>query len=474
MVEMTGARLPSTDSEPQKQKERVTRRSFAGIVECPLFTENAKLTLDEDGLIILASFDQLSIPYGEITAIALTDYRVEIQTAGGMVSVSHLGQAAQWLYDKLYAAYNEAVLKALLVEGEHNFEAEGQYSAEENGQTRQGRAVIRLYADCLCLLPPGEGARRIPLCFLTAAEKDGFTLTLTLSTGERFTLSKLGQELDNLNRLLTAALRTLREQTLAWIRELAPNLSTMQATTAAKLMPLGTAASMEKLSTAAPLRSALEQKIAESRMAQTYPWLHNLCGGHGLMVGALPPPPENPEQPAMLPVAEATHTALSGEPEQAEEAEPKPILWMIAPDEERRVAAVELALADGEAAATYLYRVEGEWESFARQIDRALEAAGFQRELILLPDEKLHTPEHLAASMLVRRTPALTLLRSCFMGRAIHSSHDRWRRDIEKCRSAVPNVKLPKGTTQSVKFCTNCGAKLAPDAKFCGQCGFQF
>lgn len=453
---------------------RESKIEFRCFVDCPLFSEDATLTVDADGLLFTARFDQFLIPYGEMTGFHWLDGRMEIQAVDGCVAVSGMGQSAQWFYDKLYAAYNEAVLKALLVEGGYNFEAEGEYIAEENGQTRRGQAVIRLYADCLCLLPPSEEARRIPLCFLTAAENDGFTLTLTLSTGERFTLSKLGRELDNLDRLLTAALRTLRELTLAWIKELAPNLSTMQATTAAKLMPLGTAASMEKLSAAASLKSVLEQKIGESRMAQSYPWLCNLCGGHGLMVGALPPPPENPEQPAILPVAEATHTALENEPEQAEEAEPKPILWMIAPDESRQVAAVELALGNDEAAATYLYRVEGEWAPFAQQIDRALEATGFQRELILLPDEKLHTPEHLAASMLVRRTPALTLLRSCFVGRAIHSSHDRWQRDIEKCRSAVSKTKPPIELMQSMKFCTNCGAKLASDAKFCGQCGFQF
>ena len=53
MVKMTAAGLPGIGGKQQKQKERATRRSFAGIVECPLFTENAKLTLDEDGLIIL-------------------------------------------------------------------------------------------------------------------------------------------------------------------------------------------------------------------------------------------------------------------------------------------------------------------------------------------------------------------------------------------------------------------------------------
>lgn len=461
---------------------------FEGFVDCPLFAEDAKLTLDKDALLIAARFDQLPIPYGEITAFSIEDYRVTIQTAGGEVTASRLGQSAQWLYDKLYDAYNSAVLSVLGVEGQHQFEAAGEYSAEENGKTRQGQAVIRLYEDCLCILPPDEQARRVPLCFLTGAEKGDFSLTLALATGERYTLSKMGRELDNLDRLLTDGLRSLRERTLEFLKELEPNLGSMQSAVAAKLMPLGTAAPLAKLSAAAPpLAAALEEKIGESRMEKTWPWLRDLCGGEGIYIGAKPAPkkqeqeapalpgmpgapaaPALPGMPAMPGMPAAQAEAPGGEAaEPAEPEKPKPILWAIAPDRERRVAAVELALADDEAAATYLYRAEGDWDAFARLISRALEATGFQREPILLDEKELQSPEHLAQAMLVRRTPALEALRRQFAGRAIHSSPDRWRRDIEKCRAAAPVAK----PAQPVKFCTTCGAKLTPDAKFCGQCG---
>ena len=481
---MGGAPQAGMPAEPvEKEKQATPKTEFEGFVDCPLFSEEAKLTLDKEGLLIAARFDQLPVPYGEIAAFSLADNRVEIQTAACTVTASRMGQNAEWLYQKLYRAYNDAVLEALLVEGKHDFEAQGAYMAEENGKTRQGPAILRLYEDCLCLLPPDEHARRVPLCFLTGMEKSGYALTLTLSTGERYTLQKLGRELDNLERLLTAGLRSLRERTLVWHKELAPGLGSMQGAVAAKLMPLGTAAMLTKLSAAAPpLSAALEERIGDSRMAQTYPWLRDLCGGQGLYVGALPPPKKQEEgQPAMagpaaMPGLPTMPPQQSAEPttEQPEGPEkPKPILWAIAPDRERRVAAVELALADDEAAATYLYRVDDEWEPFAHIIDRALEAAHFQREAILLPDEELNAPAHLAQAMLVRRTPALALLRSHFAGRAIHSSPDRWRRDIEKYRTAAPRPTPQSAPTPATtpKFCTNCGATLTPDAKFCGQCG---
>ena len=476
----TGADHITATADPASEQQSAPTPEFEGFVECPLFSEEAKITVDTEGLLIAALFDQLPIHYGEIKAFALAGSRVELQTAVGTVAFSRMGQSAEWLYQKLYIAYNKAVEKALLVEGSFGFTAEGDYIAEENNMTRQGHGVIRLYEDCLLLLPPDENARRIPLCFLTGMETSDFSIILTLSTGERYTLRGLGRELDNLERLMTGNLRALRERTMAFHKELAPNLGSMQAAIAAKLMPLGRLADLKKLSSAAPpLADALEEAVKESRMAQTYPWLYDLCGGAGLAVGVLPPQKE-PEDAQTAPDITSgmtpTQTELPTEQpaEETEPEEPKPILWVIAPDRERRIAAVELALADDEAAATYLYRVEGEWESFAQKIVRALEATGFQREVILLSDEKLHLPEHLADAMLVRRTPALILLRSRFAGRAIHSSLNRWKADIEKCRAAIPKGEPPMKSTRPEKFCTNCGAKLAPDVKFCGQCGTRF
>lgn len=472
MINKMGGMMPPQGNGDSEEKQAAPIAQFEGFVECPLFEEDAKISIYPDGIVIAAAMDLLFIPYGEVPAFSLEDSRVIIQMAGGAVTASRMGQEAEWLYQKLYGAYNDAVLAALLVDGESSFEADGTYLAEESEIVWQGQAVIRLYEDCLCILPPDEHARRIPLCFLNSVKMDGFSLELTLATGERYTLSDLGRELDNLQRLLTDRLRALREKTMNWHRELAPNLGSMQMALAAKLMPMGRAADMKNLRVSAPaLAQTIEGAIRESRIAQTYPWLHDLGGGKGLLTGILPPPPAEETDP--VETAPASSDASDGETMEEQQEEPKPVLWAIAPDAEQKLAAVELDLGDDEAAATYLYRVKGSWEQFALQIDRALEAAQFRRELILLPEAKLNTPEHLADAMLVARTPALGILRSHLVGRAVHSSLDRWKRDIEKCRAKLPasEQKERSEPVKKQKFCTNCGAKLIQDAKFCGQCG---
>jgi len=288
----------------------------------------------------------------------------------------------------------------------------------------------------------------------------------------------------------------LRTKTSSWQKELAPELSSLQAATAAGLMTLGRAAEYQKLKAAAPpLTAALEEKLEKSRIAGTWPWLCKLNGGEGLMLGAMPAP-EKDAATGMeslmgnLDLSSFEEKLMPGDPNAADSegegqedlVEPLPILWLIAPDEKKRLAAVELALADNEAAATYLYRIEGDWLTFAGKIDRALEACAFHREVIFLPEEKLNTHKHLADAMVITRTPVLGTLRRAFAGRAIHTSFERWMRDIEKCRDGLEHTTKGAAPMQAAqgadgaqepktKFCTSCGAKLQPEAKFCGQCG---
>lgn len=431
-------------------ENKVPIAEFEGYAECPLFSEVCKITLDKDGLTVTGLFNQLPVQYGELLSFSATDYRLQVNTVGGTIVFSRMGQELEWLKNKLQDAFNDAVTTAFLIQGEMLLECGCEYTAQEKENTHQGEAVIRLYEDCLCILPASENARRLALCWISGMEKTEYQLKLSLATGETYLLSKMGRNLDELQRLLTAKLRSLRENTFNWHKELAPGLSSMQGAASGSLMPLGRAADCEKLKTmASPLWSALETKVKESRMAATWPWFSVLSGGTGLILGALPPP----------------------EPEDGEEAETKtaPILWLIAPNKARSIAAVELALADNEVAATYLYRVENSWDEFSGRIDQALEAAGFRREIILLSEDKLSSPEHIEKAMLIKRSPAIQMLRRCFLGRAIHSSQERWLRDIEKHSSFAAAIVTEQPVLQ--KFCSNCGAKLNPGTKFCGQCG---
>ena len=463
------------------EQETVTE-AFEGYVECPLFAQECRIVLETDGLVFAGRFQQVDVMYGEITAIHLADYLLTLTTDSGRFTISRMGQKLQWLYEKLYAAYNDAVLEALKITGIPLLEVTGEYIAEEEGMVHRGPAQIRLYEECLCILPPNENARRLPLCFLKHAGIRDYTYEMELNSGEKVRLSRLGRELDILDQRLTEQLHKLGEKTLSWQKEVAPGINSMQAASAAGLMPYGRGAKYQKIAETAPrLATAIETHVKESRMAKTYPWLVEMCGGDCFWTGILPAPEKTSVlegleimQKGELDLSKLPELINSGNEgagsEAAEEKESPVILWLLVPDKEQQIVAVELSLAEKEAAATYLYRISGTWEEFAVRIDRALEASSFDRQLIRMPEEELKEPEHLKKRMLIKRTPTLEMLRKQFVGRAIHTSWEHWKKDIENCcRNTVNTFTGNKQVTE--KHCATCGAELSADAKFCGQCG---
>lgn len=176
--------------------------------------------------------------------------------------------------------------------------------------------------------------------------------------------------------------------------------------------------------------------------------LKRLCGDERLFLGM-----KAPDAEVDVPVPEIPEP--TGEAEETVPEPPKPLLWLIGVGRTGGIAAVELALPGDEAAATYLYRVAGDPETFALILNRGMEATNFRREIFTLTDEELAKPGHLADAMLLRRTPALQVMRECFAGRVIHSG--KWQQEMDKYLVAEPACG---GTPTGTKFCGECGTKF--------------
>jgi hypothetical protein len=101
------------------------------------------------------------------------------------------------------------------------------------------------------------------------------------------------------------------------------------------------------------------------------------------------------------------------------------LLWLIVPAPNRESCAVEFAQADS---ATFVYRCPAGFSSFAQQLNRALEAINFKREVIWMSEDELAKPENADYLMASRRTPALQLVRATFAGRVIHQSS--WKQKL--------------------------------------------
>ncbi len=389
---------------------------YAAQANSPSLSGDVRLTVFENALNAASLFSAEELPYARTKSLTRENYGVKVDTDGGVYRFLRMGSEDEPFYDALYAAYNGKVRKALFVSGTPLKKAQGEYRFSERGAFLEGAAPIEVYEDCVLFLPPNEDARRVPLSFVTALEKGAFSLTLRIGAEESYTFSKLGYDTETFADAVEKQLRALRESAIRDAKEAEPTLTMAQASAIAKLTPRGVAVSLGALCAISPAYvAALEGEIGESRSAREFDVLKAACGLENLYAGRM----KRFEQRS------ADDTDAS-----EEEGQEKNMLWLIAPGKSGNTAAVEFAVAEGESAATFLYRFEGGFDAFVRAFNRALEAISFKREAVRLSEEELQKPEYADIAMAVRRNGALRYIRAAFAGRVTHASLERWKESV--------------------------------------------
>ncbi len=140
----------------------------------------------------------VEIDYEQIRDLRLPNYRLLIQGKRADYELRQLGYQTEDFFETLWAAYAARATAALLIEASPVMATEGDYAYTENGVERHGKAKLALYPDSLCLLPHDIGARRVPLCFVTALRCEPFAIELTLDTGDVYRAARLGHDTDPL------------------------------------------------------------------------------------------------------------------------------------------------------------------------------------------------------------------------------------------------------------------------------------
>jgi len=370
-------------------------------------TGEARLTVEEDGLSCFLSLDGFKIKHADITAFDIINFRLIVQTGQGTLTASQLGAQLNPLYMDLYEKYNNKVLKSLFVNQVPILDVKGEFKYNDEGGSAEGSAYIKLFDRCLCILPPNENARRIPLCFIQSIEKGNYSFKLILNTNETYELFRLGWDTESFQNKLNESMEIIRKNAIAAALALDSTLDALQTSQIARLMPEGVAAPLDTLNIISPsLAQAVELKIKESRAKETYLHFREICQTDEILVG--------------------TKSNLAGEDQ-------KDIIWFVASKSkgDGGIAAVEMALSEETAAATFLYSFSGGWDIFGRKLNQAIEAIDFHREVISISDQELSTKENAEYRMTVKRTPSLQFIRKCYAGRVIHRTLDSWKKDLD-------------------------------------------
>jgi len=202
-----------------------TAVEYAAQAASLLINGEVKMTVSDGFLNIAALFDAAAIPFADINALIYNDYAVTVKTDGGDYSFSNMGQWCGPFYDALCAAYNQAVLRSLFINGDPIATANGDYSHSEGDAALNGAAPMLVYDNCVVSLPPDLNARRVPLCFVNGMEKADFQLTLKLDTGESYSYAKLGYDTSPFAETIERQIRALREKALSMAMTVDPSLA---------------------------------------------------------------------------------------------------------------------------------------------------------------------------------------------------------------------------------------------------------
>lgn len=154
----------------------------------------ATCSIGHESLVITTEQGLWPVDYADLLDMRLLGYRLILTTNGGDVVFSELGHDTEPFFEKLWLAFMKRSQEALFVESAPLYSGEGDYAFTEQGITQHGIAKVTLVDDALVVCPHDRYARRIPLCFTQEPAEEPFAITLTLDTGDTYTIRRLGRD----------------------------------------------------------------------------------------------------------------------------------------------------------------------------------------------------------------------------------------------------------------------------------------
>lgn len=151
------------------------------------FEQDLELSVEREGLRIGKRF----LDFADFQKIRPINHRVFVDTLGGeVVEISMLGFSYDGFLEELCDCYSKRGMEALFVEEQPVMRCEGEYRMADE----QGRGIIVLLSDAVCILPMTSRAVRIPLCFTREIRLDGYLLQITMLSGAAYTVGRMGYD----------------------------------------------------------------------------------------------------------------------------------------------------------------------------------------------------------------------------------------------------------------------------------------
>ena len=201
-----------------------------------------------------------------INQFQFENYRVRIESDIQTMECSKMGQQCEWFYNELKDFYNQRVLKAFGVSGNMEFETNGFCFFDG----WKGRSTIRIYEDCICILPPNMYGRRLPFAFINGMKREDYVVSLRLSSGEIYQFSMMGRDFDPFVQEVMTHIRAQKEENIKFIQKLDDSIGLMEATKLSSVFSEGILISVRQLlQTSSKLEQCIRSKIMKSKIRKS-------------------------------------------------------------------------------------------------------------------------------------------------------------------------------------------------------------
>ena len=151
------------------------------------FDGDTEIFIEREGLHIGKHF----LDYADIKSLSPINHRVLIDTfPGEKIEISMLGFAYDGFWEELMKSFSQRSLEALFVDETVIMHCEGEYQIFDE----KGRAIVMLFPDAICILPQTCHAIRIPLTFTREIQLDGYMLHITMFSGQRYSVGRMGYD----------------------------------------------------------------------------------------------------------------------------------------------------------------------------------------------------------------------------------------------------------------------------------------
>lgn len=349
----------------------------------------------------------ISFDLGDVDALAPAEHQLDLQLyTGRVVRLRQFGGTFTPMSTDVAAAWRDRTVRCLLLEDLEEVLRVNGTAALDGGAP--GKAEIRLYKSNLAVLPAAGAAFQWRLADVDCVSFDREAYAVTLASGaSRLTIGRLAARTDDFVNGLRRAVDALRARSTELLGELFPFVDPDRLQRLAALMPEGRSVKLAALADVHPkIPETLMARGVDEDLQPYFDELRSRSEADSLMAG------------------------FKFVREEDGEGEQDYFVWFFFPIRGKQAAAWEAATGSGRA--TYFFRTAPPAEAAVQRITRGLALINFRREPVYLSDDALARQPGFRRYLIgCRKLPELRELRAAMMGRAIHTSPEEWKAQVD-------------------------------------------